>query len=77
LPYHIGNGIFGGLVPLVGVATIALTHNIYSGLYYPMAIAALTFVVGSIGLRETHGHRIWDEVATVPKQAAAGGRQVS
>jgi MFS family permease len=74
LPYHIGNGVFGGLVPLVGVATIAITGNIYSGLYYPMAIAALTFVVGSIGLKETHGHRIWDEVSTVPKQAAASGR---
>jgi MFS family permease len=71
LPYHIGNGIFGGLVPLVGVATIALTHNIYSGLYYPMAVAAITFVVGSLFLRETHGHRIWDEVSTVPQQAAA------
>jgi sugar phosphate permease len=77
LPYHIGNGIFGGLVPLVGVATIAITGNIYSGLYYPMAVAAVTFVVGSLFLKETHGHKIWDEVSTVPQQAAAaeGRRQ--
>jgi MFS family permease len=77
LPYHIGNGVFGGMVPLIGVWTIAATHNIYSGLYYPMGIAALTFVVGSIALKETHGHKIWDEVSTVPQQAAAaeGRRQ--
>jgi MFS family permease len=70
LPYHIGNGVFGGLVPLLGVATIAVTGNIYSGLYYPMAVADVTFVVGSLFLKETHGHRIWDEVATTPQQAA-------
>jgi MFS family permease len=63
LPYHIGNGIFGGLLPLVGLSICAATGNIYAGLYYPMTVAALTFVVGSIALRETHGIRIWDEVA--------------
>jgi MFS family permease len=62
LPYHIGNGVFGGLVPLIGLSTIAATGNIYAGLYYPMAIAAMTFIVGSIALRETHGTRIWQEV---------------
>jgi MFS family permease len=62
LPYHIGNGIFGGLLPLVGLSICAATGNIYAGLYYPMTVAALTFVVGSIALRETHGIRIWDEV---------------
>ncbi len=63
LPYHIGNGVFGGLLPLIGVSIIAQTGNIYAGLYYPMAIAAITFVVGSIYLKETHGHRIWEEVS--------------
>ncbi len=62
LPYHIGNGVFGGLLPLIGVSLIAQTGNIYAGLYYPMAIAGITFVVGSILLRETHGHKIWEEV---------------
>jgi MFS family permease len=62
LPYHIGNGIFGGLLPLIGLSICAATGKIYAGLYYPMAVAALTFVVGSIALRETHGTRIWDEV---------------
>ena len=62
LPYHIGNGVFGGLLPLIGVSLIAQTGNIYAGLYYPMIIAGITFVVGAIFLRETHGHRIWDEM---------------
>jgi len=62
LPYHIGNGVFGGLLPVIGVAIIAETGNIYAGLYYPMIIAGVTFIVGSIFLKETRGHRIWDEV---------------
>jgi hypothetical protein len=62
LPYHIGNGVFGGLLPLIGLSVIAQTGNIYAGLYYPMAVAAITLIVGSIFLRETHGHRIWEEV---------------
>ncbi|HEX8735290.1 MAG TPA: MFS transporter [Pyrinomonadaceae bacterium] len=64
LPYHIGNGVFGGLLPLIGLSVIAETGNIYAGLYYPMIVASITFIVGSIFLRETHGHRIWEEVQT-------------
>ena len=62
LPYHIGNGVFGGLLPLIGLSLCAATGNIYAGLYYPMIVAGMTFIVGSLLLRETHGHRIWDEV---------------
>ena len=62
LPYHIGNGIFGGLLPTIGLISCAWTGNIYAGLYYPITVAAITFVVGSIFLKETHHHRIWDEV---------------
>jgi MFS family permease len=62
LPYHIGNGVFGGLLPLIGLSSVAATGNIYAGLYYPMAIAALTLVVGTILLEETHGTLIWSEV---------------
>src|SRR6201993_1473455 len=61
LPYHIGNGVFGGLLPLIGLSSVAATGNIYAGLYYPMGVAAVTFVVGSLLLRETHGVRIWAE----------------
>ena len=63
LPYHIGNGVFGGLLPLIGLSVIAATGNIYAGLYYPIAVALLTFVVGSLLLKDTHKRRIWDEVA--------------
>jgi hypothetical protein len=62
LPYHIGNGIFGGLLPLIGLSVIASTGNIYAGLYYPMIVASITFVVGAVFLRETRGHKIWEEV---------------
>jgi MFS family permease len=62
LPYHIGNGVFGGLLPLIGLAVCAKTGNIYAGLYYPMIVAAVTFVIGSLVLQETHGTKIWDEV---------------
>ena len=61
LPYHIGNGIFGGLLPVIGLTVVASTGNIYAGLYYPIAIASVTFVVGSLLLKETHHKKIWDE----------------
>jgi MFS family permease len=63
LPYHIGNGVFGGLLPLIGLSTCAATGNIYAGLYYPMIVAGITFAIGTLLLRETHGIRIWDEPA--------------
>ncbi|HVW33551.1 MAG TPA: MFS transporter [Acidimicrobiia bacterium] len=62
LPYHLGNGLFGGLLPLIGIYITAATRNLYAGLYYPVAVAALTFVVGMILLKETHHTRIWDEL---------------
>jgi MFS family permease len=64
LPYHMGNGIFGGLLPLIGLYVNSATKNIYAGLYYPIAVAAITFVVGSLLLKETHATRIWDEMET-------------
>lgn len=69
LPYHIGNGVFGGLLPLIGLSIVAETGNIYAGLYYPMIVASITFIVGSLLLKETHGVRIWDE--TTGRNAAA------
>jgi MFS family permease len=63
LPYHIGNGVFGGLVPLICVWIPAMTGNPFDGLYYPMTIAALTFIVGSILLKETVHVKIWTEAS--------------
>ena len=62
LPYHIGNGVFGGLLPLIGLWVVANTGNIYAGLYYPITVALITFVVGSVFLKETHHVKIWREV---------------
>ena len=62
LPYHIGNGVFGGMLPLIGLWVVSSTGNIYAGLYYPIAVASITFVVGSLLLKETRHVRIWEEV---------------
>jgi MFS family permease len=72
LPYHIGNGVFGGLLPLIGLSICAATGNIYAGLYYPMAVAGVSFVVGSFTLRETRGTKIWDEIGGQPTPSSAG-----
>jgi MFS family permease len=53
LPYHIGNGWFGGFLPTTAFALVALTGNIYSGLWYPIVIAVMTLVIGTFFLRET------------------------
>ena len=55
LPYHIGNGWFGGLLPTFAFAIVAATGNIYSGLWYPIGIAAMTLVIGLLFVRETRG----------------------
>jgi len=71
LPYHIGNGVFGGLTPLIGTALVEKTGNIYAGLYYPMTIATITFIVGSLLLRETRTISIWEEVDDSVKKTAS------
>ncbi len=53
LPYHIGNGWFGGLLPAATLAIAAQTGNMYSGLWYPIGFAAITLVIGTLFLRET------------------------
>jgi hypothetical protein len=53
LPYHIGNGWFGGFLPTTAFALVALTGNIYSGLWYPVVVAAITLVLGTLFVRET------------------------
>ncbi len=53
LPYHIGNGWFGGLLPTTSFAIVASTGNMYNGLWYPIVIAGITLVVGTLFIRET------------------------
>ena len=58
LPYHIGNGWFGGFLPITAFAIVAATGNIYAGLMYPIIVAAMTFILGVLFIRETRGRDI-------------------
>ena len=58
LPYHIGNGWFGGMLPLTAAALVAAKGHIYAGLWYPVIVSAITFVIGMLFIRETRDHRI-------------------
>ena len=60
LPYHIGNGVFGGLTPYVATLLVDKTGNIYAGLAYPITIAAMTFVVGLLLVKERRGVSLAD-----------------
>lgn len=53
LPYHIGNGWFGGLLPTTAFAIVAQTGNMYNGLWYPIIVAGMTFVIGMLFVKET------------------------
>ena len=55
LPYHIGNGWFGGMLPLLATAVVAATGDIYAGLWYPIGVAVMTLIVGAVFLRDTKG----------------------
>ena len=59
LPYHIGNGWFGGLLPAISFAMVAQTGDIYYGLWYPIGIAMMTFIVGMIFIPETKNRDIY------------------
>jgi MFS family permease len=60
LPYHIGNGWFGGFLPATSFAIVAATGNIYSGLWYPIIVAGVTLVIGTLFIRETKSVDIRD-----------------
>jgi len=59
LPYHIGNGWFGGLLPTTAFAIVAQTGNMYNGLWYPIIIAAVTLVIGTLFIKETKDVNIY------------------
>jgi MFS family permease len=62
LPYHIGNGWFGGMLPLLATAIVASRGNIYAGLWYPIIVSIVTFVIGGLFLRETKDVKIHAEI---------------
>jgi MFS family permease len=81
IPYHLGNGWFGGFLPLIAASLLAATGNLYAGLIYPITVALITVVVGGLFIRESRHVRIWDEVGglnepvapSAPKEAIIQG----
>jgi len=61
LPYHIGNGWFGGMLPLLATAMVAASGDIYFGLWYPIAVSVMSLVIGTLFLRETKDTKIHAE----------------
>ena len=61
LPYHIGNGWFGGLLPAIVFALSAYRGDIYYGLWYPVVIAAMSLIIGMIFVRDTLGTNLHDK----------------
>ena len=62
LPYHFGNGWFGGFLPLIATALVSKTGNIYAGLWYPIGVALMTVVIGAVFVTENRELRLWDEL---------------
>jgi MFS family permease len=58
LPYHIGNGWFGGMLPLTAAALVAANGNIYAGLWYPVIVATMSLILGTLFIKETKDHKI-------------------
>jgi hypothetical protein len=71
LPYHIGNGWFGGFLPTIAFAIVAASGSIYAGLWYPIIVAGVTVVVGLLLLPETR-HRPIDDASTGSSNGGAG-----
>src|SRR5207249_28415 len=65
IPYHLGNGWFGGFLPLIAAALLTGTGSLYAGLIYPITVAVITVVVGGLWIKETRHTRIWDEVGGI------------
>ncbi len=72
LPYHIGNGMFGGIVPVV-VTALAARFGTSVGLLYPIGVATLTFFVGLFFIRETYTNKIYEEIGAVSTPVPSGG----
>jgi MFS family permease len=76
LPYHIGNGVFGGLVPIIGLELLTKTGNNYAGLWYPMTVAAICAVVCYLWLPETSHIDMESDasVASIRSESALAGK---
>jgi MFS family permease len=74
LPYHIGNGVFGGLVPIIGLALINATGNNFAGLWWPMGIAGICFIIGAVLIKETNKVDIADQTTSLSARSEAAGK---
>ena len=68
IPYHFGNGWFGGFLPLIAGFLLTSTGNLYAGLVYPITVALITVVIGGLYIRESRHVKIWDEVGGMDGQ---------
>ncbi|HWP47609.1 MAG TPA: MFS transporter [Candidatus Limnocylindrales bacterium] len=71
VPYHFGNGWFGGLTPFIATYIVTATGNIYAGLIYPIIVAIMTFVIGSLYIPETHHVKLWEELEKARQERAS------
>jgi hypothetical protein len=72
-PYHIGNGWFGGFLPLIVASITAATGNIYAGFWYPISVALMTLIIGFLFIRETKDRDIRSET-TGAEETVGDGR---
>jgi hypothetical protein len=77
IPYHFGNGWFGGFLPLISAALLAATGNLYAGLIYPITVAVMTVVIGGLYIRESRHVKIWDEVGGETPDEEARSREAA
>jgi MFS family permease len=77
LPYHFGNGWFGGFLPIIATSLVAKTGNIYAGLAFPIVVALITVVVGSLLLHDRHNESIWEEVHPVGNPTVTAALEAS
>ena len=61
LPYHIGNGWFGGMLPLLATSIVATSGSIYAGLWYPIIVSAMTVVIGLFFRHDTRGRELTED----------------
>ena len=76
LPYHIGNGWFGGLLPATSFAIVAQTGDIYAGLWYPIGVALMTVIIGTIFVPETKDRDIFAADRAAPPQPRPAGARI-
>ena len=69
LPYNIGNGWFGGFLPLIATAIVTRTGDRYAWLWYPIGVLVMTFIVGNVFVTERYRHRLRDEILVIPSEA--------